>query len=49
MTSRVFWAISFHAFQIGAAPQNLAIEVWSAVRVVLESRPMLSTSFNAAA
>src|SRR6266851_7702420 len=42
-----FWAIWFQTFQIGAAPQNLASVVWSAVRVVLESWPRLLTWLSA--
>ena len=42
-------AISFHTFQIGAAPQNLASVVSSVVRVVLESRPRLLTWLSARA
>src|ERR1700736_813873 len=41
-------AISFQVFQIGGA-QNLATVVWSAVRVVLVSRPRLCTSLMAVA
>ena len=41
-----FSAISFQVFQIGPA-QNLAITVWSAVRVVLVFCPRLFTSFRA--
>jgi hypothetical protein len=43
------WAISFHTFQIGAAPQNFASVVWSAVRVVLEFWPRLLTWLSALA
>jgi hypothetical protein len=38
--------ISFQTFQIGG-DQNLAAEVWSAVRVVLEFCPKLFTSLMA--
>ena len=34
-------------FQIGEALQNLPATVWSAVRVVLASRPRFSTSASA--
>src|SRR6266516_2048336 len=41
-------AISFQVFQIGGA-QNLAMTVWSAVRVVLVFWPRALTSFKAPA
>src|ERR1700730_16691754 len=44
-----FWATSFQTFQIGAAPQNFACVVSSAVRVVLESWPRLLTRLSARA
>src|SRR6266704_664941 len=55
LPSRFVWwavaarsAISFQVFQIGGA-QNLAITVWSEVRVVLVLWPRLFVSFNALA
>src|SRR6185312_8996312 len=41
------WATWFHVFQTGEALQNLPATVWSAVRVVLASRPRLATSVSA--
>src|SRR5437588_6164454 len=41
-------AVWFQVFQMGAALQNLAAAVWSGVRVVLESWPMLVTSARTA-
>src|SRR4029079_4736691 len=41
------WATWFQVFQIGEALQNLPATVWSALRVVLESRPRVSTSASA--
>src|ERR1700751_725293 len=44
---RAAWsAIWFHTIQIGAAPQNFSIAVWSAVRVLLVSKPRDSTSLK---
>ena len=42
-------AIWFQTIQIGAAPQNFPIAVWSAVRVVLFSSPRDLTSLKSAA
>src|SRR4029079_12911813 len=44
-----FWAIWFQTFQIGAAPQNFASVVSSAVRGVLASWPRLLTWLSARA